>query len=209
MAMRRAIVPVHGGVFSALGMVVANRGRQFSKTVGLETSCCDDAALDFEFDTLEKRGRQQLAQEGLSADSLIARRTVDIRYIGQSYALNVAWTNRQEAIAAFEQLHQRRYGYTHKGAIELVTLRVSVVFENPGFALPAVSAEHSCNKPDSSMVYDDAVKAKVVATADLQPGEEVVGPAVISEYASTTFVAPGWSARRDLIGNILLEKTRY
>ena len=207
MSMRRAIVPVHGGVFSALGMVVANRGRQFSKTLGLETSRSDESELGFEFDTLEQIGRQQLALEGLSADSLTARRTVDIRYIGQSYALNVAWTNRQQAMAAFQQLHQRRYGYIHKGAMELVTLRVSVVFENPGFALPAVSAEGSCNKPESSMVYDDAVKARVVATAALQPGEEVVGPAVISEYSSTTFVAPGWSAHRDRFGNILLEQT--
>ena len=207
MSMRRAIVPVHGGVFSALGMVVANRGRQFSKTLGLETSRSDESELGFEFDTLEQIGRQQLALEGLSADSLTARRTVDIRYIGQSYALNVAWTNRQQAMAAFQQLHQRRYGYIHKGAIELVTLRVSVVFENPGFALPAVGAEGSCNKPESSMVYDDAVKARVVATAALQPGEEVVGPAVISEYSSTTFVAPRWSAHRDRFGNILLEQT--
>ena len=207
MSMRRAIVPVHGGVFSALGMVVANRGRQFSKTLGLETSRSEESELGFEFDTLEQIGRQQLALEGLSADSLTARRTVDIRYIGQSYALNVAWTNRQQAMAAFQQLHQRRYGYIHKGAMELVTLRVSVVFENPGFALPAVGAEGSCNKPESSMVYDDAVKARVVATAALQPGEEVVGPAVISEYSSTTFVAPGWSAHRDRFGNILLEQT--
>ena len=207
MSMRRAIVPVHGGVFSALGMVVANRGRQFSKTLGLETSRSEESELGFEFDTLEQIGRQQLALEGLSADSLTARRTVDIRYIGQSYALNVAWTNRQQAMAAFQQLHQRRYGYIHKGVMELVTLRVSVVFENPGFALPAVGAEGSCNKPESSMVYDDAVKARVVATAALQPGEEVVGPAVISEYSSTTFVAPGWSAHRDRFGNILLEQT--
>ena len=207
MSMRRAIVPVHGGVFSALGMVVANRGRQFSKTLGLETSRSEESELGFEFDTLEQIGRQQLALEGLSADSLTARRTVDIRYIGQSYALNVAWTNRQQAMAAFQQLHQRRYGYIHKGAMELLTLRVSVVFENPGFALPAVGAEGSCNKPESSMVYDDAVKARVVATAALQPGEEVVGPAVISEYSSTTFVAPGWSAHRDRFGNILLEQT--
>ena len=207
MSMRRAIVPVHGGVFSALGMVVANRGRQFSKTLGLETSRSEESELGFEFDTLEQIGRQQLALEGLSADSLTARRTVDIRYIGQSYALNVAWTNRQQAMAAFQQLHQRRYGYIHKGAMELVTLRVSVVFENPGFALPAVGADGSCNKPESSMVYDDAVKARVVATAALQPGEEVVGPAVISEYSSTTFVAPGWSAHRDRFGNILLEQT--
>ena len=207
LSMRKAIVPVHGGVFSALGMVVANRGRQFSKTLGLETSRSDESELGFEFDTLEQIGRQQLALEGLSADSLTARRTVDIRYIGQSYALNVAWTNRQQAMAAFQQLHQRRYGYIHKGAMELVTLRVSVVFENPGFALPAVGAEGSCNKPESSMVYDDAVKARVVATAALQPGEEVVGPAVISEYSSTTFVAPGWSAHRDRFGNILLEQT--
>ena len=208
MSMRRAIVPVHGGVFSALGMVVANRGRQFSKTLGLETGRCDDAELGFEFDTLEQIGRQQLALEGLSADSLTARRTVDIRYIGQSYALNVAWTNRQEAMAAFQQLHRRRYGYIHRGATELVTLRVSVVFENPGFVLPAVSVESSCNKLDPLMVYDDAVKRKIVTTSSLRPGEEVVGPAVISEYSSTTFVASGWSAQRDRLGNILLEKTR-
>lgn len=208
MSMRRALVPVHGGVFSALGMVVANRGRQFSKTLGMESSQYDAAKLDFEFERLEQKGRRQLAQEGLDPASLTATLTADMRYVGQSYTLNVAWSNQQETTAAFHQLHQRRYGYTHQGETELVTLRVSVVSENKGFDLPNTEVDASCNNIQQSMVYEDAVKVKVVALAGLEPGTKVVGPAVILDYSATTFVAPAWSAHRDRFGNIVLESLK-
>ena len=187
-------------------MVVANRGRQYSKTLGMETSRCDESKLGFEFDRLEEQGRRQLTQEGLKLDSLTVRRTVDMRYVGQSYSLNVAWKNRQQAMTDFQLLHQQRYGYTHQVATELVTLRVGVVSENSGFELPELVAPERCNDIDPTTVYADAVKVKGVTKTGLEPGEEVVGPAVISEYSATTFVAPKWSAHRDRFGNLLLER---
>lgn len=208
MAMRRAIVPVHGGVFSALGMVVANRGRLFSKTLGMASDQCDEARLDFEFEQLEQKGRWQLAAEGLEPTSLTTKRTVDMRYIGQSYSLNVEWNSRQEAAATFQQLHRRRYGYVHQGTTELVTLRVSVVSENKGFDLPETKFDAGCNSNQHTEVYDKAVQIKAIALAGLEPDTEVVGPVVISAYSATTYVAPMWSAHRDHFGNILLERLK-
>ena len=46
----------------------------------------------------------------------------------------------------------------------------------------------------------------LLARSDLQPGESIEGPAIITEYAATTFVARDWSAWADKFGNLLLSR---
>jgi N-methylhydantoinase A len=41
----------------------------------------------------------------------------------------------------------------------------------------------------------------------LEPGISIAGPAIITEYAATTYVAQNWAASRDEFGNILLVKS--
>jgi N-methylhydantoinase A len=206
MAMKNALVPIHGGVLSAFGMVVADQGRQFSKTLSLDVLLIDEKSLEDQFVQLEAGGMEQLALEGLHPSVLASKRSVDLRYQGQSYTLNIDWHALGSVLDAFEQLHRQRYGYSHDGPIELLTIRVNLSTEKIPFVLPQLIKQPHCNNIRHCKVYGETEHAKLLARADLNPGETFEGPAIITEYAATTFVATNWSVLLDGFGNLLLQK---
>tara|TARA_B110000858_G_scaffold198464_1_gene265347 strand:+ start:12906 stop:14912 length:2007 start_codon:yes stop_codon:yes gene_type:complete len=206
MNMKNALVPIHGGVLSALGMVVADQGRQFSKTLSLDAQQIDEQSLEQQFALLEQVGMEQLALEGLDSSELVSKRSVDLRYKGQSYTLNIDWHTLPEALAAFEQLHRQRYGYSHDASIELLTIRTNLSTEKTPFVLPRLIRGPRCNNIRHCKVYGETKKARLLARADLYPGESIEGPAIITEYSATTFVASDWSVAVDDFGNLLLQK---
>ena len=206
MAMKKALVPVHGGVLSALGMVVADQGRQFSKTLSLDVQPINEKPLEAQFAQLEQGGMEQLALEGLHSWMLVSKRSADLRYKGQSYTLNIDWQALAGVLEAFEQLHEQRYGYSHDAPIELLTIRVNLSTEKTPFVLPQLIKQPHCNNIRHCKVYGETEHAKLLTRADLNPGETIEGPAIITEYAATTFVATNWSVVLDGFGNLLLQK---
>ena len=224
MQMRHAIVPVHCGVLSALGMVVSSRGRQFSRTLGVRSSAIDLQAVTQAFTQLQQSATDELLQEGLQATELRAERSVDMRYLGQSYTLKIPWQQPANTIAEFHLAHEQRYGYALDTETELVNIRVQVSAEAAALSLPLVSTAKSDasnseatsssatetsirgNKPPENGVYAGTDKAKVYARECFGAGTMIVGPAIITEYSATTFIAPGWSARVDDLGNLILSQ---
>jgi len=206
MGMKNALVPVHGGVLSALGMVVADQGRQFSKTLSLATHEIDEQAVLIQFASLEAQGKEQLAMEGLHASMLVSKRSADLRYEGQSYTLNIDWAALADVEASFRQLHKQRYGYSHDAPIELLTIRINLSTEKTAFGLPKNFTESGCNEVRTCTVYGEVEKAKLINRADLSPGKCLVGPAIITEYSATTYVAGGWLLEADEFGNLALQK---
>ncbi len=204
MQMQRAIVPAYGGVLSALGMLVADRGRQFSRTIGMEVSRIDPSELEAQFEELAQLGREELLREGLKASGMEVRRSADMRYRGQSYTLNVPFTKIADAVAEFHLLHGKRYGYSLSVTTELVNICVNVVYPQPPLVLPERPAAAACNIMRQGEVYGEEASAKIVQRAQLVPGQRVAGPAIVCEYAATTFVASGWTAQLDRWGNLLL-----
>ncbi|MEX0963141.1 MAG: hydantoinase/oxoprolinase family protein [Pseudohongiellaceae bacterium] len=207
MGMSRGLVPVHGGVLSALGMVVADQGRQFSKTLSLDVQQIEEQALEKQFAQLEHSAMEQLGLEGLDASSLFFKRSADLRYAGQSYTLNIDWHSLPGVLDGFEQLHLQRYGYTHDVAIQLLTIRVNGSTRKKPFVMPPAIAAAPCNNNQYCKVYGETAQAKLLARVDLRVGQRVQGPAIITEYAATTFIASTWSVALDEFGNLALEKS--
>ena len=205
MQMRRAIVPVHCGVLSALGMIVAARGRQFSRTVGIPGSDINVDELSDRFEQLAEVAQTELVQEGLSRNELQIEYSIDMRYRGQSYTLNIPWSSVDETIKKFHLAHEQRYGYALEEETELVNIRVQVSAEPVTLTLPQFQQERR-NNPAGNVVYDQTGEAKVYPREGLSSGAVISGPAVITEYAATTYVASGWEAEVDGRGNLLLNK---
>ncbi|MCG8413224.1 MAG: hydantoinase/oxoprolinase family protein [Pseudomonadales bacterium] len=207
MQMHRAIVPARGGVLSALGMLVATPGRQFTRTVGVNSSEITAAELQPVFMELEQQGRDELAAEGLAAADLKAERSVDMRYAGQSYTLNVPWTDVAAAKTAFSTLHNKRYGYALSAEVEIVNLCVHISEAQHHIEFPsAVTSGERCNNLRQTKVYACAESAKLADRAELQVGVKFSGPMVITEYSATTYVAPGWDVSLDKWGNLILKR---
>ena len=207
MQMQRAIVPVHCGVFSALGMVVANRGRQFSRTLGLRYSAIDEVAVTQDFVRLQQAAAKELLEEGLREATLRTELSVDMRYLGQSYTLNIPWQELSALNGKFHRAHEQRYGYALETETELVNIRVQVVAEAISLTLPKLADSANAvtgNNPAVYAVSGEAGKTRIFAREGLQSGFEINGPAIITEYSATTYIAPAWGAQMDEFGNLLL-----
>ncbi len=195
LGMERALVPIHGGVLSALGMLTAPRGRQLSRTVQGELEGFDVEAIEAGLAELEAHGAQALAAEGVSPEQLRRRPSLDLRYRGQSYTLNIPWDGDiGSAAEGFHAAHAQRYGHRLERAVELVNLRLGLEGPSPKLRLGGEPGEV-------------AVTARAVyRREELARGQVIEGPALITETVSTTFIAPGWRAEMLAAGSLSLTR---
>ena len=107
-------------------MLAARPGRQLSRSHVALLKSLDDDQLAEMFDALRREGVQALRAEGFDEAACDAQVSVDLRYAGQSYTLNVDWQGIAASTEAFHRLHAERYGHRLALPVELVNLRVAV-----------------------------------------------------------------------------------
>jgi N-methylhydantoinase A len=207
LGMRRALVPVHAGVLSALGMLAAPRSRHVSRTVtGLLKALADDV-LSEQFGALAASGRDELLDEGVDAAAIETEFSVDLRYQGQSYTLELPWRGKADTAAAFHAAHEQRYGHRLSTAVELVNLRCSLHADPPRMQLPGLDTYAGETVPSTEARlagYDGPVP--VWPRSELLAGQAFAGPALITETVATTWLPAGWQATVDTVGNLMLER---
>ena len=209
LGMKKALVPIHAGVLSALGMLIAPRARHLSRTMNRLLSTVDETSFENEVKKLAKQGRQALKKEDFAEKEIETSTSVDVRYLGQTYVINLPWDNAWQTAEAFHIKHESLYGHRLGLEIELVNLRVKV--EGPR---PVISINQT-KKLESGSVIGDAVAQKVslvginkpvsiYARDSLSVDVKISGPALITETVSTTYIAPGWECVMDKHGSLLL-----
>jgi len=211
--MQHAIVPVHGGVLSALGMLVAPKSRRLSQTIARALNACDEQELRQHFTRLEDAGRAALIAEGAAATEIEIEYSVDLRYQGQAYYINVPWQTSGQAsepasIAseqAFHKLHQQRYGHALEVELELVNIRVAVICSSEKITLTPASVNKQGLSQEVRLAGIDR-PVDVIERESMVVGEEITGPVLITEMVATTFVDTGWYLKMDETGNILLTR---
>lgn len=208
--MSRALVPVHAGVLSALGMLAAPRGRQLSRTLTGPLTELGAERVERVLAALAYSGRRALTAEGVAVAEQRTQPSLDLRYQGQAYTLNVAWSEGagvDASIEAFHRLHEQRYGHRLEEPVELVNVRQSVTGPRPVPPLPRL-APGDGGPVALGRVHGVAGQVPVYARARLGAGQHLRGPALITEQVSTTWLAPGWSAQVDDYGNLLLRRSQ-
>jgi N-methylhydantoinase A len=201
------IVPAFPGALSALGILWSDVVKDYSRTVLWRMSReIPLAKLNGEFSALEQASEQDLAREGWEGTPRF-NRTVDLRYRGQGYELNLPLT--RSLLREFEAEHRRRYGYTHaKREIELVTLRLRAIVKPSRSQAAAAAARGKAGRrsaSESGVVFDGRrVKTKIYSREELGTRKVFVGPAIVTEYSATTVVPPGKKFRIDDVGNLII-----
>ncbi|HJO05203.1 MAG TPA: hydantoinase/oxoprolinase family protein [Acidobacteriota bacterium] len=205
----RVIVPFAAGILSALGMLLTDIVRDYSQTLLVAASGLQPGVLEAEFLKLEARALEDFALDELNATDLRYERSVDLRYIGQGYELEVPMQADFEA--AFHELHEQRYGYSDpERPTEVVNVRLRVVAPTQK---PAMDDE-PLTEPDSAaaivgdheMVFDQELhKATLIDRNRLHPGGAFTGPALVVEYSTTTVVPPGVGCHIDGQRNLVME----
>src|SRR5207302_2614439 len=165
-----------------------------------------DGSFEGVFAELEKLAGEEFRLEGLIGESF---RSVDLRYKGQGYELNVPYG--PEMAAQFHDLHQRRYGFANgMRALEVVNVRVRMVSAAEAFepvAQPLREGGGSHALTGTRQVYFDGSfqETRVYDRELLRPGDSFAGPAIISEYSSATVLPPADVLSVDGLGNLVIE----
>jgi N-methylhydantoinase A len=210
----RVLVPCFPGALSALGILRADVSKDLSRTVRLDVQSASDVRLKLErvFNTLEQEGRRQMRAEGFSARSVQLQRSLDMRYAGQSYELNVPFAG--NFISAFHRAHQERYGYFDRArSCEVVNIRARFTGSTPKPTLPKLRSGGP--SPATALVSRSMARfhgrrksTAIYDRASLRAGNRIDGPAIVTEYSATTLIPPQWSGRADRNGNLILEPRR-
>jgi N-methylhydantoinase A len=205
--MRQALVPARAGVLSALGMLAARPGRRLSRTWLGPLLGRSPAAVQADLDALALEGRRALEREGVAPVQITAAFSLDLRYRGQSYTLEVPWSGDPvQAAESFAALHQARYGHRLDLPVELVNLGAAVTGAVRVPQLPTLIPGGVPRPRRRVAVHGVAAAVPVLRREDLGSGVRIVGPAILVESVATTWLAAGWRCDVDGLGNLLLER---
>ncbi len=199
-----AMVPVHAGVLSALGMLTTRPGRQLSRTWQGELLQREDDEIDAAFEQLSTKAVTALQSEGLPADQLEFERSLDLRYKGQSYTLNIEWRDIQGSAAEFHETHQSRYGHRLDVPVEMLNLRLRVRGEAHDVVIEKPPVEKAAVPLEMVKAVGESSDVPLYQRDELAVGQQFSGPAVVVERLSTTWIAAGWSCTVDAGGNLML-----
>lgn len=206
------LVPQAPSVFSAWGMLMADVVYDFSQTHIAVLDDVELAALDEAFDELETEGRETLSAEGISEDRQELERTVEMRYFGQEHTVEVnadGIDDLDELAARFEAQHETRYGHTMDDPVQVVHLRVRAIGENDkpslerrersdGTPEPSGTREAYCFASGEFRDFDEYERGT------LAPGDELDGPAVVTEPTTSLVFHGDQSATVDEYGHIII-----
>jgi N-methylhydantoinase A len=204
------LVPAHPGVLSALGLLAAPVTVDRARSEVRDLAATSASALEAGWDALETEARGVLAEQDVPV--AVVRRTVDLRYRGQAYELEVAaetvgrgtevtthdaapGPDAEVLRRAFDAAHQDRYGYAQPDQpVELVTWRVRVEGHTPEVPLPrltgggGVAGATLARRP--VVVDGRRVDTPIVDRSRLGAGATLHGPAVVVGLDATVWVAP-------------------
>jgi 5-oxoprolinase (ATP-hydrolysing) len=177
------------GVLSAYGMGLADMVELRQRTLAGRN-------LQEVLAELEAEAVAALAGQGVEAPEI--RRRAALRYDGSDSSLEVAVSDHMRA--DFEAAHKSRFGFEAPGA-EVVVETAIVEAVGPGDRVPAEAGTQAGPRPgprpSPGNLYD---------RDELQCGALIPGPALIIDPSQTTVVEPGWQARVDALGNLILTR---
>jgi N-methylhydantoinase A len=214
--MRGVLVPVFPGGLSALGILQADVVKELSRTVLLvaQELLKKSRQLQIIVRQLVREVTRVLDAEGFPRDKMRFQHSLDMRYLGQAYELNIPVSTlsqgEHDVIATFHRAHETRYGYHHKNKnVEIVNVRcraTGITDKPPSQKLPSRSrAEPLLPTQTAQLSFQGRThKTAMYRRDNLRAGDGFSGPAIVVEYSATTLIPLDWKARVDNYGQLFL-----
>ena len=211
----RVLVPTGPGNFAALGSLISDVKQDFVRTrTLLPRRLASFAEIADELDRLEAQGRRSLEAEGVAPEHFSSRRALGMRYLGQSWEIDVDvppdMATVQELEAAFHDTHERRFGHRNDGETEVVSFRLTGIGRGskPEFGAWRVPGDLAGARVETRSVFFGGrfFDTPVLARGRLPAGASHAGPAIVEEEGATTVVPPEWCFRVLVSGDLLMER---
>jgi N-methylhydantoinase A len=201
------IVPKSPGALSALGSLGSDVVKEWSRTIMVSTLEEWPKRLERAFRSMQEMGQRILLSEGFSLKRQNHKRSVKMRYKGQSFDLTVDYIKGEELIKAFHRAHKIRYGYSQEeNEVEIVSANLRSIGLVDRIKLPRTPPVKAVGAKERVKVFynREQIVAHIYDRDNLSEGARLNSPCIIREYSSTTFVPPGASIRIDKSGNLLI-----
>jgi N-methylhydantoinase A len=216
------IVPEVSSEFSALGLLATDIRHDYAITRIIRSDKADPAEMEDIHGSLERMARRQLADDGVNPDDVRIIRTVDMRYVGQAYEINIQHPGDnsgervlQKLVNDFHAAHKRLYAYSApEKIVELVNFRVTGI----GAMSPISLKRHELvadSNPSAAMKARRPVyfsesggfrECPIFERNLLLNGHIVQGPAIVEQVDSTTLVLPDYQALVDQYRNLVITR---
>jgi N-methylhydantoinase A len=197
LAIPRVLAPRYPGVLSALGMLTTDLVKDFSQSVIKEVSALDSQLVGSMYEPLMARARDEMVGEGVTAEQLSCQLSMDMRYVGQSYELTIAYDTLSDTLARFHAAHLQRFNHADERLpVEVVTLRVKAI----GRTRKPQFQKASARRPSS------VIRQSHVMRDELHVGDTIIGPCVIYQFDATTYIEEGWRGVVDAWENVIMER---
>ncbi|MDE3112613.1 MAG: hydantoinase/oxoprolinase family protein [Chloroflexota bacterium] len=213
LGIRRVVVPALASVLSAYGIVASDILHVVAIT---EARPLEDAdAIAAAYARLEADADRQLAADGIATADRSLRRSAQVRFRGQLHAVEIPVADgaidparmRHDFLREYERLYGQGTASPQAG-IEAITLRVDAVGRTHRPPLsPAPTRRRAATPVGERAVWHEgaSVAAKRYDGRALEPGDELVGPAVVDDPGSTTWIPSGVRAHVDGLKDLVLE----
>jgi 5-oxoprolinase (ATP-hydrolysing) len=214
LGMNRVFLHPFAGVLSAYGMGLADI--RALRKVQVEKPFADDAAerVRLAAESPAADVRAEIAAQGIAEKQIKVRIKAHLRYQGTDTSLEVAAGTDQEMLGDFEAAHRRQFGFVvteRPMVIEAISLEGIGTTESVPDQESAVELTSAPPRPDDHIsLYTQGSRhdAPLYQRDMLQPGQELQGPAIITESIGTVVVEDGWKAVLNRKNHLILTRSR-
>ena len=216
---RKVMVPSFPGLFSALGLLLAEFRVDHIASLGKPLAAMTSTNILSHMTQLEGEARAALEKSGVTATELRFERRVDVRYSHQidelSLPIGPALLNDslQDTIRSlFVAAHEREFGFPGRGEVILVNLRLRAVVPGESLQLSELVSLSADNNQQTSGTKRQMYFGPRHGTQDVTVCTRAMitvkqpGPLVVEEPDTTVVVPPGWSVQRDAAGTLVLDR---
>ena len=213
------VIPPYCGIFSAVGMLLADAKDEYVLSHIQLFNAAAAPELSRLFAAMEETGSPVMMRAGFTASSIVMKRALEMRYIGQEFSLLIDCPSQAFSLTAMQEIRDRfnavyaaRYGHAFPDLLpEVASLRLHVygVLAKPDLNLrgEAKSATDAQPREHRRVYFDEAgfVDCAVYRRPALPVNMLLSGPIVIEEHSSTTIVSPLDTVMADEYGNLIIK----
>ena len=213
------IVPPGPGVLCAYGDATTQVQDEATRTYITMAEEISTEQLLGDLKELQERAGESLVADGIPASDHEVTFQADLRYAGQAFQITVEFTEeelRDKGLARitdeFDDEHEQLFTFKLGDGHEILMIRAVVKAKAKSIAELTIGQEgttlEECKLHDTRFYYEGEHHDAIIYDRNkLHEGLTVPGPAIVGEMDSTTVVLPGYSARVDSVGNLLIEPT--
>ncbi|MGI9518639.1 MAG: hydantoinase B/oxoprolinase family protein, partial [Pirellulaceae bacterium] len=207
---RRVVVHPLASMLSAVGIQLADHTSEQVSAVGVPLTDKAVNGLQSLFAELTEQATESLAREGFRRSQIQCVSRLDLRYVGTEPYETITTPTNADYLAAFRARHQQLYGYVHDKPVEIVAARISATVRgralDPSPSIGRFQEIAAGVRQTTGWTGDGFAEVPAFETMQLNPGDQLTGPAIVSDATTSVFVDEGWIARMLADRQLLLER---